>query len=96
MVKKFYDKGVANFYFYSPDSLYEQSQLVFEAIANSFSAENVEAAIPIEEGKIGNGGSNSFDKRNMLIPGGVAFIILIILLIRLKKGARAKRESDNG
>ena len=94
-VKKFYDKGVANFYFYSPDSLFERSRAVFDGIVNSFSTENIQRAIPKEEGKIGDGKSDSLDKRNMLIPGGVGFIILVILLIRLRKAAKAKKQMEN-
>jgi len=94
-VKKFYDKGVANFYFYSPDSLFERSRSVFDGIVSSFSTENIQQAIPKEEGKVGDGKSDSLDKRKMLIPGGVGFIILVILLIRLRKAAKAKKQMEN-
>lgn len=94
MVKKFHDKGIANFYFYSPDSTFEQSKKVFQGIVNSFSTENVNQAVPKEEGKV----SETTDKdrlnfRQMMIPIGAAFIILMILLARLRK-AKTRKQSE--
>lgn len=94
MVKKFHDKGVANFYFYSPDSTFEQSKKDFQEIVNSFSTENVSQAVPREEGKIsGDAKSNEISFRQMLIPIGAALLVLIILLIRLKK-AKTKNQNE--
>ena len=88
--KKIYDKGVVNFYFYSPDSLFEKSRQVFDGIVNSFSLENVEAAIPKEVGQLSGQKEESINKRSMLVPIGAAVIILLVLLIRLKKAAKKK------
>jgi hypothetical protein len=49
---KFYEKGVANFYFYSTDSLFETSKHVFQNIVASFSTENLDAALPREDVKV--------------------------------------------
>lgn len=88
--KKIYDKGVVNFYFYSPDSLFEKSRQVFDGIVNSFSLENIEAAIPKEEGQVSGQTKESIDQRTMWIPIGAAVIILLVLLIRLKKAPKKK------
>jgi hypothetical protein len=90
MVKKFYDKGIANFYFYSPDTLFEKSKVVFQEMVNSFSVENVAQAVPKEEGKVGGGESDELSFRKMLVPIGAALIILIVLLVRLRKSKRIK------
>ncbi len=91
MVKKFHDKGVANFYFYAPDSTFEQSKKVFQGIVNSFSTENVSQAVPKEVGKVsGDSNTNKISFRQMLIPIGAALLILIVLLIRLRKARAGK------
>jgi len=95
LIKKFYDKGIANFYFYSPDSMFETSKNVFFGIVNSLKTENVQQALPKESSKVA---STEPDKSksytNFWLPGGAGFIIIIILIIRLKKARRKKSESD--
>ncbi len=49
---KFYDRGIANLYFYSPKSQFEQYKPVFKAMLASFSTENIEAALPRENVKL--------------------------------------------
>ena len=46
---KFYERGLAAFYFYSPDSLFDQSKDIFNDIVQSFSIEDIEAAAGQEE-----------------------------------------------
>jgi hypothetical protein len=94
MVKKFHEKGIANFYFYAPDSTFEQSQKVFQGIVNSFSTENVNQAVPKEAGKVSDtNDKDKLDYRKMLIPIGAALMILIILLIRMRK-SKTKKQSE--
>ena len=52
LVMKFYERGIATFYFYSPDSLFETSKFLFKRIVTSFSTENVEDALPKEQLKV--------------------------------------------
>ncbi len=92
MVKKFHDKGIANFYFYAPDSTFEKSKTIFQGIVNSFSTENVSQAIPKEAGKVSDPADrDKLNFRQMLIPIGAAFIILLILLARLRKAKKRKQ-----
>ena len=94
MVKKFHDKGIANFYFYGPDSTFEKSKTVFQGIVNSFSTENINQAVPKEAGKVSDpADKGKLDFRQMIIPAGAALLILIILLIRLRK-AKTKKQSE--
>ena len=94
MVKKFHDKGIANFYFYSPDSTFEQSKTIFHGIVNSFNTENINQAVPKEAGKVSDStDKNELDYRQMAIPLGAAVIILIILLIRLRK-SKTRKQSE--
>jgi len=41
---RFYERGMATFYFYSPDSLFDRSTALFSEIVQSLSTENIEAA----------------------------------------------------
>ncbi len=93
MVKKFHNKGIANFYFYSPDSTFEKSKLVFQGMVNSFGTENVAQAIPKESGKVSGTEKDKLNFRQMLIPIGSALIILMILLARLRK-AKNKKQTE--
>jgi hypothetical protein len=52
LVLKFYNRGVVDFYFYSPDSLYEAAKPIFRQILASFSTDNLQAAAPKEPVKI--------------------------------------------
>jgi len=95
MVKKFYDKGIANFYFYAPDSLFAERRPVFVSIVNSFSTENVSEAVPEEEGKVSSAAQKEeLNYRNMLIPIGAAILIALILVIRLKRAKRLKSQEQ--
>lgn len=44
LMTRFYEKGLATFYYYSPDSLFEQSKHVVSEIVQSFSTKDLEAA----------------------------------------------------
>ena len=46
---KFYEHGMAHFYFYCADSLYEEYQPVFESMLKSFSTEDFRSKLPREE-----------------------------------------------
>ena len=49
---KFYNQGIATFYFYSTDSLFEQSKQTFTDIVSSFSTEDIESALPRQDLKV--------------------------------------------
>ncbi len=80
-VMKLYDKGIANFYFYSPDSVYEASKTVFNDIVSSFSTENIGQAMPKEQLKISNTGNKGIGSNPGLIITLTATLIVIIILV---------------
>ncbi len=97
LVTKFYDRGVANFYFYSPDSLFEQSKDTFRQIVQSFSTENIEAAAGKARVKVANvhtkeNNDTEDDDDSVLSPNMLPFlgllIVIIVLIARKKKRAR--------
>ena len=89
---KFYERGIATFYFYSPDSLFETSKSLFEQIVTSFSTENVEDALPKEQLKVAdledaegvNEDDNKKSKKIYLYIGAALVLLIVILIRRLK------------
>jgi len=84
---KIYDKGIANFYFYSPDSVYETGKAVFSGIVASFSTENLEQAMPREDLKIADvdrdGGG--FGTTHVIILLVVLIVIIFVIYIIRKR-----------
>jgi len=92
LMMKFYERGVATFYFYSPDSLFETSKYLFEKIVASLSTENIEDALPKEQLKVadledaeGVGEDDNKKSKRIYLYIGAALVLLIVVLIRLHK-----------
>jgi hypothetical protein len=92
LLMRFYNKGIATFYFYSPDSLFETSKFLFERIAASLSTENIEDALPKEQLKVAdledaesvNEDDNKKLKKIYLYIGAALVLLIVILIRRLK------------
>lgn len=90
---KFYEHGIASFYFYSPDSLFQASKATFENIFASFSSENLDAAIPPEEVKVADietdaEGRMKQSRSNIYLYLAFAVLICLVLFgvfVRLRK-----------
>ncbi|MBN1213635.1 MAG: hypothetical protein JXA92_13770 [candidate division Zixibacteria bacterium] len=85
---KIYDKGIANFYFYSPDSVYEAGKAVFSDIVASFSTEGIEQAMPREDLKMAdvNRDDGGFGITYVIILIAVLLVIVIVIyLVRKRK-----------
>ena len=94
---KFYEQGLATFYFYSPDSLFDQSKDIFKDIAQSFSTEDIEAAAGHQEVRVADLDSKETaeDKEDeeslpivlYIVPISF-FIVIIIVVVRKKRGKK--------
>jgi hypothetical protein len=92
LMMKFYEQGVATFYFYSPDSLFETSKYLFEQIVASLSTENVEDALPKEQLKVADledpegvhEDENKKSKKIYLYVGAALVLLIVVLIRRLK------------
>ncbi len=92
-IMKFYKHGIANFFFYAPDSLFSVTLPTFEQIAQSLSTDNVETAAPKQELKVAEDVQNrempksddSTVKRTLPFFGGGLFIIILILVMRMRR-----------
>jgi len=91
-VKKMYDKGVAEFYFFAPVEIFESSREVFKNIVMSFSTENINQALPKEEIKVAEIDDDSNEFRTIIIALAAALLIIIAVVVRSKKAAKRKDE----
>lgn len=88
LVMKFYERGIASFYFYSPDSLFADSREMFLNVANSLSTENVEAALPKEDLKIVDIASEQNETSRVgtfAALGGAVAVLLIVIAVRRRR-----------
>jgi hypothetical protein len=98
-IMKFYKEGIANFFFYAPDSLFTTALPTFEQIVQSLSTENLETAVPKQELKVAEDiqsreipkSEDSTVKRTLPFFGGGLFVIILVLVIRMRR----KREQQH-
>jgi hypothetical protein len=86
VMMKFYQEGIATFYFYSNDSVFETSKNIFKDIVASFSTENIEAALPKEDLKVADlktdeAGNLNTDKSNTILYLSIAVFVLLGIMI---------------
>jgi hypothetical protein len=96
-VMKFYNKGIATFYFYAPDSVFDASKQRFEQILTSFSTD-IESALPKEslkvadlketDGQKGDAGKGGESKKTYLFYA-VAILLILVVVIRFTKRKRS-------
>ncbi len=86
LMQKLYERGVASFYFFAPDSIFDESLPIFEKIAASFSTENIEASLPKENLKIADIDTDTEKKDGFsMLPIYVALGIILMIVIRKKR-----------
>ncbi len=78
MALRFYEKGIAGFYFYAPDSLFEASLSDFQQIFASFSTENLDEAMNSEPARVAD-----IEKRRGDSGGGGSVALIVGLIIVL-------------
>jgi hypothetical protein len=87
---KVYDHGVANFYFYSPDSLYEAGLPAFRSILASFTTDvdSKSSSKPVKVANLKRGQETSFTIIFIVIAVALALIVFILLSRRRKKNSK--------
>jgi len=100
-VMKFYNKGLAQFYFFAPDSTFADYQPVFNRMVASFSTENVSAMLPKEEVRLADPDrttgaapaesvAEESDSGASWLPfGGIAAVIIVVIIVL----ARSRKKS---
>lgn len=95
---KFYEKGIATFYFYAPDSIFDKSSVIFHEILQSFTSGDIESVLPQEKLEIAKINESDINKKsvstdnkessntglNIAIFSGL-IVALFIVLRRFKK-----------
>lgn len=89
-VMKFYEKGLANFYFYAPDSLYDSSVVSFHGILETFTYGNVDSMLVPETLEVLDAEdiskeSDGFFGMPVAVMGGLLIVLIAIAAIRRKK-----------
>lgn len=100
IMMKFFDQGIANFYCFAPDSLFESSKSTFENIINSFGTENYEAKIPKENVKVADIDPDKIhkeyedDDNNSLLglPTGTFIALLVVFIIIIARKRKKKKQ----
>lgn len=101
---KFYDKGIAQFYFFSPDSTFAQYLPVFKQVLASFSTENLESKLPREEVKLADpdkirdgagSGSTEDSSDRALFSYSVVGSALVVVIVIVSIVARRKRRNHS-
>ena len=88
LVVKLYERGLANFYFYAPDSLWKSAVPVFAQIARSFTAGTPQAQSTKESVKIADietGRENSSSPKATWLILLCLVVILIALIVAVRK-----------
>jgi hypothetical protein len=93
MMMQFYEKGMASFYLYSPDSLYEQARGLLHDMVTSFSTENIEAAAESPIVRVADAApkqetvqpDDSEDSSKIYLIVGVALAMILFVVIRRLK-----------
>jgi hypothetical protein len=85
LVQKFYDRGMANFYFYAPDSLLAGGlEAVTEMLASFSTDMDRTDTVPVKVADIESRRSSD-STRNIALFGGLTVILLGIILVRLRQ-----------
>ena len=85
LVQKFYDRGMANFYFYAPDSLLAGGLGALTEILASFSTDmDRKDTVPVKVADIESRRSSD-STRNLALYGGLIVILACIILVRVRQ-----------
>jgi hypothetical protein len=88
LLTKFYDGGIASFYFYSPVESFKEGIDVMQEVVASFSTENLGRAEPVKVAEVDTsleepgGGNGAF---SLILPIGAVVIVIVVLVVILKR-----------
>lgn len=90
MVMKFFEKGLANFYFYSPDSLFDSSSAVLEGVLASFVHGNVDSMLAPESLEVVDADDIKDDSNGIFglpvaVFAGLVVVFIVVMSRRKKK-----------
>ncbi len=86
LVIKFYEYGIVNFYFYSPEELFEQSRELFTDIVASFSIENLEDALSKEDVKVAD-----LETKQSRGQSRILWLLVVLAIVIIAFGVMRRR-----
>ena len=81
LVMKFFEQGVATFYFYAPVDAFEQAEGVFNEVLASFHSGDVDAVLPKEDVTVAEVDFEDSDGGGA--SGGVSPVLIIVIIVVL-------------
>jgi len=91
LIMRFYEHGIANFFFYCPKAEFEAGLPVFKEMVASLSTENLQQALKTKSVKVAEVDDSWSVGRYAALIGGLVVLLVIILAVRSRRG-RAKNE----
>ncbi len=91
LMMKFFEQGLASFYFYSPDSLFAVSKDIMNQVIETFTYGNVDNVLPTEEVEVADiNEALREEARNgsvttWIIPAVAVFLIVVYVIYRYRK-----------
>lgn len=98
IMMKFYNKGIASFYFYCPDSLFDKDKQIFEDIIASFSTKDIDKVIPHEQAKVANlkdkikttESESAYGEKSRTILLIAVFVVILLIMITILRKKRKR------
>ncbi|MCP4684909.1 MAG: hypothetical protein GY867_05600 [bacterium] len=88
LVQRFYDRGIANFYYYGPDSLLTEGLGSFSEMLTSFSTEEVGSEdADVKVADLESRGSSE-STNDLVLYGGLTVILLCLVMVRIRQRKR--------
>ena len=87
LVMKFYEHGIANYYFYIPWAEFEASLPFLKEMVTSFSTENLDEALNREPVRVADLEEPGVG-RYVIMFGGLFVILVVLVIIRVRTGTR--------
>ncbi|MBD3403197.1 hypothetical protein GF420_09905 [candidate division GN15 bacterium] len=96
---KFYERGLAHFYCFAPDSTFEQVRSDFYNIARSLSTEDIASRLPKERVRLADPervtkspDENKWPLGGWLAAIGVVIVVIVLVLTRLQQKKKKKKD----
>lgn len=95
---KFYEKGIATFYFYAPDSIFDSNTEIFNDVLHSFISGNIDSILPKEKLEVADIDEDDINKESVSVDDSESsdtgsriaifaalVVVMIVILRKFKK-----------
>lgn len=88
MLTKFYDGGIATFYFYSPVESFEEGVELIQEVVASFSTRDLDLTEPVKVADVDTSGNRSFGNGgsiSLIWLAGVVVVVIVVIVVILRR-----------